>query len=53
MGKIIRLPILLNKKNGQINSYFKHGQLPDSIREAIKKQPSSVKKLLVTFEGWE
>lgn len=53
MVKIIKIPILVNKKNGQINSYFKQKQLPKQVTDSIKKEAGSVKKLLVSFEGWE
>ena len=53
MRKFIKLPVLLNKKNGQINSYFKKEQLPKSVRDAIKQQPKSVKKLIMKYERFE
>jgi len=51
--KMLRLPIVINKSNGQINSYFKQDQLPKSVRDAIKSQPNTLKKFLVEFRGVE
>jgi hypothetical protein len=53
MVKVIKIPLCVNKKNGQINSYFKQNQLPKEVTDNIKKEAGSVKKLLVSFEGWE
>lgn len=49
----MKLNLRINKKNGQISSWFRKKQLPAYIRKAIKEQPNSVKKMIVKFEGWE
>jgi hypothetical protein len=49
----IKIPLIRNKKNGQINSYFKREQLPQKIRDAIKAQPHSLKSLLIKIKGVE
>jgi hypothetical protein len=53
LTKFIKIPILVNKKNGQINSYFKQKELPKKVLDAIRKQPGSVKNLFVDIEGWD
>lgn len=47
---MVKIPILINKKNGQINSYFKSKQLPKGILDKIRKKPSG--KLIVHVKGW-
>jgi hypothetical protein len=53
MGKILKLPIVINKNNGQITSYIKNKQLPKDILESIRKQPTSCRRLLMEFRGVE
>jgi len=53
MKKLLKLPLILNKNNGQIISYFKTRQLPREITESIKKQNSPIKKLLLEYKGYE
>lgn len=45
----LKLPITLNKKNGQINSYFKVKDLPPKFLEAARKKNC---KFNVDLKGW-
>ena len=49
----IRVPVFVNKKNKQINTYFKNEQLPKEVLDAIKKNPSSIKALKLGYKGVE
>ena len=51
--KIIKIPLRVNSKNGQISSWWKKTQLPSEVTDAIKQQPGSIKKFLIEFKGWE
>lgn len=51
MKKLIELPLFVNKKNGQITSYFNQKKMPKKLLEAIKKQPSNGRKLLAEIKG--
>lgn len=53
MGKLLRLPLILNKKNGQISTYVRREQLPQSVLDALKEQPSATRRLLMEFRGVE
>ena len=53
MSRVIKLKPVLNKKNGQISSYFKSNQIPKKIREKILQEPKSVKYMHFTWEGFE
>ena len=53
MGVNIKIPVVVNKKNGQINTYFKQKQLPKEVVDSIKKQHTSVKRFFLEFKGWE
>lgn len=49
----IKVPVFKNKKNGQINTYFKQKQLPREIVNILKKKNFSVKNFLIDFKGVE
>lgn len=50
---LIKLPIAINKKNGQISTYLKKQQLPDDIKKIIKEQPNALKRILIDLRGYE
>lgn len=53
MGRILKLPVIVNKSNGQLNTYVKREQLPKAVLDAIKDQPSATRRLLFEFRGVE
>ena len=53
MSKLFKLPIRVNKSNGQFTTYIKQGQLSQKVLDAIKQQPGACKKLLFEFKGVE
>lgn len=50
---LLRLPLRINKNNGQISSYIAKQKLPKSVVDDIEKQPAALKHLLVEFRGVE
>lgn len=53
MSKILKLPIVINKNNGQITTYLKQKQLPQKVLDAIREQPLATRRLLFQFKGVE
>jgi len=51
MSKIIKLPIKVNKSNGQLSTYIQQRQLPKDVLDSIKEQPLATRKLLFEFRG--
>jgi hypothetical protein len=51
MSKLTELHAVINKKNGQINTYLEKKKLPKNIIDAIKKQPGALKSILIKIKG--
>ena len=51
MGKLTELHAVINKKNGQINTYLQKKKLPKEIKDAINKQPGALKSILIKIKG--
>lgn len=51
MGTLWKLPIKVNKSNGQLSSYIARNKLPKDIIKEIDSQPGAVKHLLFEFRG--
>lgn len=52
MSRLLKIPLRVNKKNGQINSYFKKKQLPKEVLNHLKTK-NGLKKLVVQVKGVE
>lgn len=53
MSHIIKLPLKINKSNGQLSTYIKQKQLPKQILDEIREQPYAARRLLFEFRGVE
>ena len=50
---ILKLPVKINKNNGQFSTYIRKNKLPQSVIDEINCQPTALKNLLVEFRGVE
>ena len=53
MSKLLKLALVQNKKNGQLNTSFQKRKLPKELLKEIERQPGAVKKLILEYKGWE
>jgi hypothetical protein len=46
MSKPLRLPIIVNKKNGQLSTYINQNKIPQAIVDDVKRQPTALRYLV-------
>ena len=51
--RLLKLPVIVNKKTGQISSYISKSKLPKSIVKQVEDQPKAIRHLLMEFKGVE